>query len=218
LTRRTCPRLIEAIIYGSFKFLVDCPNLGSCLLVFGGSQGASFLSDLIPAALAELPEAKRPLLRIVQQCRPGDLDAVSAAYEKLGIRAELHGFFADLPRRMADSHLVISRSGASTCAELTVIGRPAIMIPLPGALDNDQRENARLIDEAGGGWLVAQAELTPERLSGMLARFIDDPDGLAEAARRSGTMGRHDGAERLADLVELAAAKRSNSEKAGKTP
>lgn len=188
------------------------------LLVFGGSQGASFLSDLIPAALAELPEAKRSLLRIVQQCRPGDLGAVTAAYEKLGIRADLHGFFADLPRRMAASHLVISRSGASTCAELTVIGRPAIMIPLPGALDHDQRENARLIDAAGGGWMVAQADLTPERLGGMLARFIDDPDGLREAARRAGTMGRHDGAERLADLVEQAAVKGNRSEETGKTP
>lgn len=175
------------------------------LLVFGGSQGASFLSDLVPAAVATLDAGLRSRLAIVQQCRKDDLDKVRERYQGLGVTAELLPFFTDLPRRMAASHAVVSRSGASTCAELAAIGRPAVMIPLPGAIDQDQTANARLIAQAGGGWMVEQAELTPERLGAMLTDFIAAPEALAEAAGKARTLGRLDAAERLADLVERAA-------------
>ncbi len=178
------------------------------LLVFGGSQGARFLSELLPAAIAELPDALRRRVTIVQQSRGEDLDLVKDAYQALGVGAELHQFFDDLPRRMAECHLVISRSGASTCAELTVIGRPAIMVPLPGALDQDQAENASRIDEAGGGWMVAQSEMTPQRLAAMLTEFVAAPAKLSGAAGRARALARADGAERLADLVERAASGR----------
>src|SRR4029079_16636154 len=105
------------------------------LVVFGGSQGARFMSDLVPPAVAALPEEGRRRLSIVQQCRPEDIDRVRAAYATMGVSAELQPFFRDMPQRIAAGHLVVCRSGASTCAELAVIGRPSIMVPLPGALD-----------------------------------------------------------------------------------
>lgn len=175
------------------------------LLVFGGSQGARFLSEVVPAALERLPAELRARLVLVQQCRPEDLEAVRAAYARLGVVAELQPFFRDLPLRIAESHLVISRSGASTVAELAVIGRPAIMIPLPHALDQDQKANAEILSSAGGGWLIPQAELTAERLSAEIAARVADPAGLAAAAAAARGQGRPDAAERLADLVEAVA-------------
>lgn len=184
---------------------VRTPDAPLQLLVFGGSQGARFLSDTVPAAVALLPEEARARLRIVQQCRPEDVERVRRAYTEAGVSPDLHEFIADMPARMAASHLVICRSGASTTTELTGIGRPAIMIPLPGALDQDQAANAALIDAAGGGWKVDQSDLTSEGLAERLTRFLAEPGVLAEAAARARALGRLDGAERLADLVERAA-------------
>lgn len=176
------------------------------LLVFGGSQGARFLSDLVPAAVAKMSAAHRGLIRIVQQCRPEDLERTSAAYKAIGVTAVLEPFFRDLPDRIAASHLVVCRSGASTVAELTTIGRAAIMMPLPHALDQDQKANALVLARAGGGWMVEQKEMTPERLAGDLADLIDHPDRLAAAAAAARLIGRPDAVDRLADLVERVAA------------
>lgn len=172
------------------------------LLVFGGSQGARFMSDLVPPAIAALAPELRARLRIVQQCRAEDLDRVSAAYQAAGIAAELQPFFRDMPARIAASHLVVCRSGASTVAELAVIGRPAIMVPLPNALDQDQKANALVLARAGGGWMVEQRDMNPQRLASDLADSLSDPGRLRAVAEASRTVGRPDAVERLADLVE----------------
>ncbi len=123
------------------------------LLVFGGSQGARAFSQIVPAAITRLPHDLKLRLSVVQQCRPEDLENVRGVYANAEVRAELQSFFTDLPRRMADSHLVIGRSGAGTVAELMAIGRPAILVPLPHALDDNQTPNAEILTKAGAaGW------------------------------------------------------------------
>ena len=181
------------------------------LLVFGGSQGARFMSDLVPPAIAAMPEDVRRSVRVTQQCRPEDLERVEATYRDLGVEAELQSFFRDLPERIARSHLVVSRSGASTVAELAVIGRPAIMIPLPNALDQDQKGNAAMLAGAGGGWLIEQRDMTPERLASELAALVAAPDRLSAAAQAAKSIGRPDAVERLADLVEKVAARKTET-------
>lgn len=176
------------------------------IVVFGGSQGAKFFAEIMPAAVAELPSSLRRKLRIVQQCRAEDVEAVKAKFDELGIDSEVQAFFTDLPKRMAASHLVIARSGASTVAELSVIGRPAILVPLPHAVDNDQLRNAESFTAAGGGWLMAQAELTPERLAATIMHLRYHESDLAEAARAALEHGRPDAAGLLAELVEKLAA------------
>jgi UDP-N-acetylglucosamine--N-acetylmuramyl-(pentapeptide) pyrophosphoryl-undecaprenol N-acetylglucosamine transferase len=172
------------------------------LLVFGGSQGARVFSDTLPPALALLPRAVRERVFLVQQCRAEDLARVEAAYQTAGIRAHLATFFANLPEEMAKAHLVVARAGASTVAELTVLGRPAILVPLPHAVDNDQLENATRIAEAGGGWLLEQRQLSPERLAAAIAGLVERPATLEAAAQAAKQLGRPDAVQRLADLVE----------------
>ena len=172
------------------------------LLVFGGSQGARVFADIVPPALTGLPQANRARLKVVQQVRPEDMDRVRAAYAEARIEAELAPFFSDLPQRMADAHLVVGRAGASTVAELTVLGRPAILVPLPHALDNDQLENATRVHEAGGAWCIEQADFTPERLRDEIARLASSPEMLADAAEAANTLGEPDAVARLADAVE----------------
>ena len=171
------------------------------ILVTGGSQGAAVFSDIIPPALAALPEPLRERLRITQQCREAGLAQVRAVYEAAGIQAELAPFFNDIPARLARAHLVIGRSGASTVAELAATGRPAIMIPYPHAIDNHQRENAARLCDAGGGWLVPQEDATPDSLSELIRSLLESPDKLARAAECALRVGGPDAAERLADLV-----------------
>ena len=172
------------------------------LLIFGGSQGAHALSEIVPAAIARLPAGTRARLDIVQQCRPEDLDAVRAAYAKADLHPELAGFFTDLPARMAKAHLVISRSGASTAAELAVIGRPSILIPFPFATDDHQTANAQVLADAGAAWTVQQGDLSPEKLAAMLADVFDNPAELAKRAAAARALGKPDAAQRLADLVD----------------
>ena len=179
------------------------------LVVFGGSQGARFMSDLLPPALALMPEALRKRVTVIQQCRPEDIARVAEAYGALAVEAELEPFFRDMPERIAGSHLVVCRAGASTVAELAVIGRPAIMVPLPHALDQDQKANAGVLEQAGGGWMIEQKDMTPERLAGDLAEMVGDPGRLAAAAAAARQIGRPDAVERLADLVEKVAARES---------
>ncbi len=172
------------------------------LLVFGGSQGARALSELVPQAVGLLPAAIKTRLDIVQQCRPEDLEEVRGAYAASGVKAELAPFFADLPARMARAHLVIGRSGAGTVAELMVIGRPAILVPLPHALDDNQTPNADALADGGGGWRVAQRDLTPKKLADMLEMALSSPDDLARRAAAAHALGKPDAARHLADLVE----------------
>lgn len=177
------------------------------LLVLGGSQGARVFSHLIPAALAALAPEQSRNLAVAQQCRPEDLDQARRRYEEIGLSAELAAFFTDVAERLAISHLVISRSGASTVAELAAAGRPAILLPYPHATDDHQTANAAAFAAGGGGWLMPEAEATPECLARRLAALITDRALLAaaaNAARRFGgpdSLGR-DAAGRLADLAE----------------
>jgi UDP-N-acetylglucosamine--N-acetylmuramyl-(pentapeptide) pyrophosphoryl-undecaprenol N-acetylglucosamine transferase len=172
------------------------------LLVFGGSQGARFFAEFIPEVIKLLPRAVLRHLKLVQQCRPEDIERVKAAYGAVGIAFELASFFADMPQRFADAQLVICRSGASTLAELGVIGRPAIMVPLPHSLDNDQLHNAEFFARRGGGWVMPQAGLNPQEFAAFLTRLRYQDAELAGAARAALAQGMPDAAERLADLVE----------------
>jgi UDP-N-acetylglucosamine--N-acetylmuramyl-(pentapeptide) pyrophosphoryl-undecaprenol N-acetylglucosamine transferase len=171
------------------------------VLVFGGSQGARVMSDIVPAAVGQLDAGLGMRLNIAQQCRAEDLEAVRATYAGLGVAAEVAPFFVDLPARIAASHLVVSRSGASTVAELSAIGRPAILVPLPHALDQDQFANAGVIEAAGGAIRIEQRDFTAQRLAGEIAALANDPVRLAKMAQGAKSCGTTDAAERLADLV-----------------
>jgi UDP-N-acetylglucosamine--N-acetylmuramyl-(pentapeptide) pyrophosphoryl-undecaprenol N-acetylglucosamine transferase len=171
------------------------------LLVFGGSQGARVMADVVPAALALLESALRARLLVVQQARAEDSDRVKRSYDGAGIRAEIAPFFADLPARLAASHLVIARSGASTVAELAAIGRPSILVPLPGAIDQDQFANAGVLETAGGALRIGQDSFTPARLAAEITSFIETPQRLSAMAAAARSIGRLDAAERLSDLV-----------------
>jgi UDP-N-acetylglucosamine--N-acetylmuramyl-(pentapeptide) pyrophosphoryl-undecaprenol N-acetylglucosamine transferase len=171
------------------------------LLVFGGSQGARILADIVPPAIALLPSELRARLSVVQQARDEDVARVRAAYSEASVAAEVAPFFADLPARMATSHLVVSRSGASTVAELAAIGRPAILVPLPHALDQDQFANAGVLERAGGAIRIVQDTLTPRRLAGEIAGLAAAPQRLGSMAAAARSVGRLDAADRLADLV-----------------
>ncbi|HVC63391.1 MAG TPA: undecaprenyldiphospho-muramoylpentapeptide beta-N-acetylglucosaminyltransferase [Acetobacteraceae bacterium] len=172
------------------------------LLVLGGSLGARVFSDVVPPALAALPQRLRARLAVVQQCRPEDLDRVRAAYAQAGIAAELAGFFPDVAHRLARAHLVIARAGASTVAELAVAGRPSILVPLPGAIDDHQSANARALSDSGGASVIAQRDFSAVALAERLVLLLDAPDMLAHAARAARGVARPDATARLADLVE----------------
>lgn len=172
------------------------------VLVFGGSQGARFFAEFMPKVVAELPQAVLKTLHITQQCRPEDIEGVRAAYKAKEVSSELASFFFDMPRRIADAHLVICRSGASSIAELGVIGRPAVMVPLPHALDNDQLKNAESLAAAGAGWVRPQADLNARDLAAFLTRLRYQEAELQQAARAALGHGIPDAAKRLADLTE----------------
>ncbi len=171
------------------------------LLVFGGSQGARIMSEIVPAAIAELDQGMRLRLMLAQQTRGEDLGEVRDAYARLRISAEVAPFFADLPGRIADAHLVVARSGASTVAELGAIGRPAILVPLPHALDQDQHANAAILENAGGAVRLRQDEFSPQRLAAEIMALAGAPGRLAAMAAAAKSAGAIDAAERLADLV-----------------
>src|SRR5437588_834058 len=171
------------------------------LLVVGGSQGARVMSDVVPPAIEALPAEARQRLVIVQQARREDEARVRETYARLEVEAEIAPFFADLPRRMAEAHLVIARAGASTVSELGVIGRPAILVPYPHALDQDQSANAAHLAVTGAVDVVAQSAFTPEYLSGKLADALANPEHLTKRATAAKQAGIADAADRLADLV-----------------
>lgn len=182
------------------------------LLIFGGSQGAAFFSEALPPAVADLPEATRRRLSITQQARVEDQDRVRAAYASLGIEAEVSPFFNDMSARMADAHLVISRSGASTVSEISVIGRPSLLVPYPYALDHDQAANAAALAAAGGAEVHAQSTLTRERLTQLLGSAMDEAARLTAMAQAARSVGKPDAARLLADITEAIASGKSVTE------
>ena len=171
------------------------------LLVVGGSQGARVMSDVVPAAIEKLEPALWGHLALTQQVREEDMARVRAVYDRLKINTELAPFFNDLPARLAANHLVISRSGAGTVAELAAIGRPSILVPLPGSIDQDQFANAGVLSQAGGALRIPQVEFTPDRLASEISALAAEPVKLAAMAQAARGAGRLDAAERLADLV-----------------
>ena len=172
------------------------------LLIIGGSQGARILSRVVPEALKALPPALKARLAVSQQVRPEDLDAVEAAYRDSGLNIETRRFFDDIPARLASAHLVLARAGGSTTAELTVAGRPALLVPFAGAIADEQTANARVLVEGGAAWMLSEAEFTVERASARLAELLSDGAALARAALAARHLGEPAAAERLADLVE----------------
>lgn len=171
------------------------------LLVLGGSQGASIFSEVLPAAMALLPGDIRGRIRLDQQCRAAEIETTRARYQALGMQVDLAPFFTDVAARLAASHLVICRSGASTVAELTVVGRPAVLVPLPSAMDNHQYFNAVAVEDAGAGWVMPQDAFTPEALAAKIETVMRNPQRLSECAAAMRTLAAPDAAEKLADWV-----------------
>lgn len=182
------------------------------LLVFGGSQGAQFFSDAMPTAIALLPEAQRKRLVITQQARADDVARVKAGYAALGVHVEVSPFFTDMAQRMGAAHLVISRSGASTVSEIAVIGRPALLVPYPYALDHDQAANAAALAAAGGGEVHPQSSLSPERIAALIGGLMDNPERLTAMAAGAKSAGRPNAARLLADLTEAIASRKTVSD------
>ena len=175
------------------------------VVVIGGSQGARILSDIVPPALALLPDDLRTHLRIAHQARPEDLERVEDAYAAAGIRAEVAPFFDDIPRRFSEAQLVIARSGASTVADLAVIGRPAILVPLAIALRDEQTANARALVGAEAAILMPERHFNPETVAEHVAAILSNPPAAERMAAGALSIGIPDAAERLADLVDYIA-------------
>jgi UDP-N-acetylglucosamine--N-acetylmuramyl-(pentapeptide) pyrophosphoryl-undecaprenol N-acetylglucosamine transferase len=171
------------------------------LLVVGGSQGARVMADIVPHAIERLEPSLWNRLILTQQVREEDMARVRTVYDRLKIAADLAPFFAGLPARLASHHLVISRSGAGTVAELAAIGRPSILVPLPGSIDQDQFANAGVLSQAGGAIRIPQSDFTPDRLASEISALAAEPTRLAAMAAGARSVGRLDAAERLADLV-----------------
>lgn len=182
------------------------------VLVTGGSQGARVMADIVPGAIAALSPQERARIALVQQARGEDEARVKAAFAALGFSADVQPFFKDLPCRIADAHLVISRSGASTVSEIAAIGRPAILVPFPFALDADQAANAAELARTGAAAVVTQNDFTVDRLAALLREALARPDVLAARAQAAKSAGAPDAAERLADeTLKLATAKDWNA-------
>jgi len=173
------------------------------LLVIGGSQSAQVFGRVVPPALLALPDSLRQRLHVALQSKGEDADAIAAHLQASGIRVEVRAFFEDIGPRLAAAHLVITRAGASTAADLLAIGRPAIFVPLPrGGSRQEQARNAQTLAEAGVGWVLPEAELTADTLSAQLRELLDAPERLSAAAHAASTCARPDAAVQLADLVE----------------
>lgn len=186
-------------------------DAGFSVLITGGSQGARVFADIVPEALALMPPEARAKMHIVQQARPEDVARVKAAYAASGTDAVVESFFADLPARMAAAHLVVARAGASTVAELAVIGRPAILVPFPHALDQDQAANAAELEKSGAVKVIRQPDFTAPWVAQALEQALDNPASLTQRASAAKAQGRADAASRLADLV-LSVAQKHNVE------
>jgi UDP-N-acetylglucosamine--N-acetylmuramyl-(pentapeptide) pyrophosphoryl-undecaprenol N-acetylglucosamine transferase len=186
------------------------------LVVFGGSQGAQYFSKAMPTAISLLDDALRARLRITQQVRPEDMEMVGDCVAKLDMGVDIAPFFTDMAERLAKAHLVICRSGASTVSEISVIGRPAILVPYPHALDHDQAANAAALAATGGAKVIAQADLSSEKIAAILTKVMNDPQKLAGMAAAAKQAGKPGAANLLADMVEAIAARRTIAEFKGK--
>jgi UDP-N-acetylglucosamine--N-acetylmuramyl-(pentapeptide) pyrophosphoryl-undecaprenol N-acetylglucosamine transferase len=171
------------------------------LLITGGSQGANVFARVVPDSLARLPVELRSRLRVSQQARPEDIAAVRKAYAATDLWVEVESFFADLPERLGRAHLVVCRAGASTCAELTCAGRPAILVPYPSATDDHQTANAQALVAAGAAQLMPERQFTPEALDARLRQLLARPEQLSALAATAQAIGHRDAAGNLAILV-----------------
>jgi len=180
------------------------------ILVIGGSQGARILSDVVPAAIAALPDAILRNLRVSHQAREEDMDRVTRAYAGAGIDADVQPFFRDVPRLMSEAQLVISRAGASSIADISVIGRPAILVPYAAAAADHQTANARGLTEAGGAIRIPESKLDAASLSTQIAAVLVDAQGAGLMAQAALSQGMPDAAQRLADMVEELAGRGHN--------
>ncbi len=171
------------------------------LVVIGGSQGARILSDVVPEAVARLPEAIRQNLRVAHQARPEDAARAADGYANAGVNAEVESFFADIPRRLSEAQLVISRAGASSIADITVIGRPSILIPFAAATADHQTANARGVVAGGAAIMIPESALDPATLSAQMAAVLSDPATASRMAQNALTLARPDAAQALVDLV-----------------
>ena len=190
-----------ALAYARSPYPSVAGNQPISLVVFGGSQGAKFFSDFMPQVFKCLSPELCARIKLVQQCRSEDLESLRINYHKLGVSAELEMFFADMPKRLAGAHVVVCRAGASSIAELGVIGRPAVLVPLPHAIDNDQLRNAQSFASAGAGWVFPQSELNVEEFAKFLSGLMADGQVLKRAAAAALNHGVPDAASRLADLT-----------------
>jgi len=172
------------------------------IVVLGGSQGAAVMDDVVPAAISVLPRSLRRRIHIVQQCRDRNLDAVKAKYRDMEVRAELATFLDDVASQLRQAHMVIARAGASTLCEIAVAGRPAVLVPLPGAMDDHQTANARVLEKAGGARLMPQSRFKPPALAKLLQRWARRPAELQQLATGVRCVARPEAARSLADLVE----------------
>ena len=176
------------------------------LLITGGSQGARLLSELMPEAIAKLPEDLRNRLRVQQQTRKESMDQARRVYANANVQAEIAPFFRDMASRLRQAHLVVGRAGAGTVCEFAIAGKPAILVPLAIALDDDQGQNAKVMADAGGAQVAREDQLTVDSMANALAKLLSNPDRLARMAAGARSMAKPDAAERLADLVERTAA------------
>ena len=174
------------------------------LLVVGGSLGARVFGDTVAEAISRLPERLRRRLRVAHQVREEQLEAVRALYSRTGIEADLRPFIDDMPGAVRDAHLVICRAGASSVAELAASGRPAILVPFPGAMDDHQRFNADTVVAAGGGWCVPEDGLGADALAARIASLVDEPGRLSKAAAAMLAMGRDDAARDICRHLQTA--------------
>lgn len=172
------------------------------LLVMGGSQGARILSDVVPPAIAGLPMEMLRNIRVSHQAREEDIERVIAFYAENGIDADVQTFFDDVPRRMSEAQLVITRAGASTVADMSVIGRPSILIPLAAAVRDEQTANGRGLVDAGAAIMVPESALTPESLAEQIITVLSNPDGALQMANAALSVGKPEAAETLAGMVE----------------
>lgn len=175
------------------------------ILILGGSQGARVMSDIVPPAISALPQSIRRNVRVSHQARAEDLERVTDYYASELLTADVQTFFSDVPRRMSDAQLVISRSGASTVADVSIVGRPAIWVPLASAIRDEQTANARQLVEAGGAALMTEAEFEVAPLTERLTELLTDGEGMMKMSRAALSCGVPDATDRLVKEVETLA-------------
>ena len=171
------------------------------ILILGGSQGARIFSDVIPEAIRRLPEDLKQRITFSQQCRPEELDRTHAAYDEVGAHVQLRAFFDNVPDLLRETHLLIARSGASTVAEVSVAGRPSLLVPYPHATDNHQTANAKALAAAGGCWHVQQSAASPDALAKRLTELLADPKAMTQTATAAAAFAIPDAASRLANVI-----------------